>query len=89
MITWDLRITPIDIGKKEASIIATRLDDADPDNPKVYEVSRALFKTVAQKTAVWNEIWAKHQAAIVADTVVNNFVGALESTGKSNLEARE
>lgn len=89
MITWDLKITPIDIGKKEASVIATRIDDTGPDNPKVYKVSRAPFKTAAQKTAVWNEIWAKHQTAIAGDSIINDFVSALEGTGKSDLEARE
>lgn len=89
MITWELEITPINISTYEASIKATRTDDTDPDNPMVYIVHRAKIETPAQQLAVADEIWAKHQAHLAHDTVIDNFVSALEANGKANLEARE
>lgn len=88
-ITWKLTITPINILTKEASIQAVRTDDADPDNPMTYNVARALLDTAAQKNAAIDEIWAKHQARLASDAIVDNFVSALETSGKNNLEARE
>ena len=88
-ITWELKITPIDISTKEASIVATRTDDIDPENPMVYNVARAILGTTSQKNAVLDEIWAKHQSHLAEETIVSNFVSALETSGKSNLEGRE
>lgn len=88
-ITWHVVITPINIATKEASIRAVRIDDTDPDNPMVYDVARAILDTAAQKTAAIDEIWAKHQARLDLDTIVGDFVKALEASGKSNLEGRE
>lgn len=88
-ITWPLKITPISIEEKTASIVATRIDSEDLDNPKIYNVAQALLDTPANQLAALDEIWAKHQAQLDSDAAVDNFVAALESSGKSNLEGRE
>lgn len=88
-ITWELKITPIDIVNKKASVRAVRTDDANPDNPMSYTVAKATIDTQAQKLAVLDEIWAKHQAVLAHNVNVNEFVSALEELGKANLEARE
>lgn len=88
-ISWDVKITPINISTYEASIVATRTDDTDPTTLKTYCVPRAIIKTVPQQIAVMDEIWAKHQAALAAGAVAAAFVTAKEVAGKSNLEARE
>jgi len=88
-ITWKLEITPINTATYEASIEATRTDSEDPDNPTTYTVARAPLETPAQQLAVLDEIWAKHLAALSATAAVEAFVTALESAGKTTLEARE
>lgn len=89
MVTWELKITPINISTYEASIVATRVDDADPDNPMVYIVHRAKIGTDAQKLAVGQEIRAKHLAALVATAVLKAFVADAEAAGKQYLEGLE
>jgi len=88
-ITWEVKITPINIDKYVASIRATRIDDAEPDNPMVYEIPRAVIETTPQQAAVMDEIWAKHQAALANKAKIDAFVAAKEAAGKANLEARE
>ena len=88
-ITWELKITPINISTYEASIEATRIDDTDPDNPMVYNVARVSLETGPQQLAAMDEIWAKHQAALASTAKVEAFVAAKEAAGKANLEARE
>jgi hypothetical protein len=90
-ITWELKITPINISTYEASIVAIRIDDTDPENIdiKTYMVSRAKIQTPAQQIAVADEIWDKHQVALAATAEVVAFTSGLETAGKTNLEARE
>lgn len=90
-ITWNFKITPIDVGKKVAGIIATRTDDTDPENIEVssFAVLYAALKTQEQKLAVLDNIWAQHQASLIKDAAVDAFVGGLEQQAKDNLEARE
>jgi len=88
-ITWDLEITPINISTFEASIVATRTDSEDIDNPKVYIVHRAKIQTVAQQLAVGQEIRAKHLAALAATAAVEAFVAETEAAGKQYLEELE
>lgn len=88
-ITWPLKITPISVERKIASIIATRIDSADPDNPKIYTVPKALLDTPAHQVAAMDEIWDKHLTAEAKATAIDDFVKDLETQGQANLEARE
>jgi len=88
-ITWEVKITSINLSTYEASIVATRTDDTEPGNPMVYDVPRATIETTPQQVAVMDEIWEKHQAALSSSAVVEAFVAAKEAAGKANLEARE
>lgn len=89
-ITWELKITPINISTYEASIVATRTDD-DPAKPTVmvYAVHRAKIETQAHKLAVAQEIRAKHLAALAATAAVEAFVVDAEAEGKAYLEGLE
>jgi len=91
MITWDLEITPINISIFEASIVATRTDDTDPENidVKIYTVPRAKIQTPAQQLVVGQEIRAKHLAALAATAAVETFVADAEAAGKQYLEGLE
>ena len=88
-VTWELKITPINISTYEASIVAIQTDSGDIDNPKIYIVHRAKIETPAQQLAVGQEIWAKHLAALAATAVVEAFVADAEAAGKQYLEAQE
>ena len=89
MITWELEITPINISTYEASIVATRTDSLDPDNPVSYKVHRAKIETPQQQLAVGQEIRAKHLAALAATAKVKAFVADAELAGKNYLEGLE
>lgn len=90
-VTWELKITPINIATFEASIVATRIDNTDLENIdiKIYTVSRAKIQTDAQKLAVGQEIRAKHLAALAATAAVEAFVADAEAAGKQYLEGLE
>jgi len=88
-ITWDVKITVMDVTRKEVSVTATRTDSADPTNPRTYNIISALIATAAQKTGVLNGIWAMHQTSLARDAAIAAFVGTLEAEAKTNLEARE
>lgn len=87
-ITWELELSPINISTKEGSLVATRIDSVDGSTLK-YEVARAPFNDTVDEDAVWDEVWDKHQARLAKNAAIDNFVGAIEGRGKTNLEARE
>lgn len=59
---------------------------------KTYEVS-APINTQVEKDAVYDGIWAKHQADLpkeITDAkLIANLIEEFETKGKTNLEARE
>lgn len=90
-ITWELKITPINISTFEASIVATRTDDDNPENitVMVYTVHRAKIETSEQQLAIGKEIRAKHLAALAEASAVQAFVSGAEAAGKAYLEGLE
>jgi len=88
-ITWNPKITPLNVSNYEATISATRTDSEDADNPKTYVVPKARIETTAEKSAVGNEIWAMHQADLTKATNLAAFIDGLEDALAANLEARE
>ena len=90
-ITWELKITPINISTYEASIVAIRIDNTDLENIdiKTYMISRAKIQTSAQQLAVGQEIRAKHLAALAATAAVEAFTADAEAAGKQYLEGLE
>ncbi len=90
-ITWEGKITHINLSTKEASITVTRTDDTDPDNPMVYTEPKAVIDTdtLANNLPILDELWAKHQARLAEDSTIESFVSGLETLIKTNLEARE
>ena len=88
-VTWEVKITLISLATKEVSVVATRTDSLNVDNPRSYTVPRAMIATSAQKLAVMDEIWEKYQDSLAKESVIAEFVNELETQAKSNLEARE
>ena len=88
-ITWDVKITPLDVARKEASIVATRTDSVDSTKTEIHTIITCLLATSAQKTAVLDNVWAMHLAYQAKQTAIVAYIGILETTAKTNLEARE
>lgn len=88
-ITWETKITPINISTKEGLVIAIRTDDTDPDNPKTYEVAKSPFNNTAEEEAVGNEILDKHQKDKAKDENIAGFVNAIESRLNTYLETND
>ena len=59
VITWKVKIIPLNIERKEISLIATYTDDTDPADVKTdsYTVLSAVIKTSQQKLDVIDNIW--------------------------------
>ena len=82
---WTIKITPINIGTKEVSITATRTE-----GESVFTTSTtATLDTAANKTAALDAIWSDWQRYQTKQTNIASIIGDLETSGASNLDARE
>jgi hypothetical protein len=87
-ITWDVKIIPIDVVRKEASITAIRTDSIT-GKIETHNIITCLLVTVAQKTAVLDQLWSMHLAEVAKQAAITAYIGTLETQAKTNLEARE
>ena len=90
-ISWDVKITPLNVDRKEANIVAVRTDDTDPANVKIetHTVISAIIETPAQQLAVSDNIWQQHLAYQVRQARIATYIGDLETRASDDLEARE
>jgi len=90
-ITWDFTIKPLDVSRKEASVMAIRTDDTDPLNvlTETHFIISVILDTQQQKSDALDDIWQQHLDYQTRQTVINNYIGGLEAQAKTNLEARE
>ena len=84
--TWEVEITPLNVARKEARIVATRTDGADV---RTFTIRTALLASPAQKQDVLNEVWGQFQRDETRRAAIEGFIGGLEAQAKANLEARE
>ena len=98
MITWEVRIIPVNIGKQIVSISATRTETRDNPSTDIdeiigprYTVSmlEADISTPQKKNEALDTIWAKYQKQAARQTQIDNVIGNLETAAISNLEGRE
>jgi hypothetical protein len=87
-ITWEIKITPIDVARKEASVSATRTDSIT-GKVETHNIITCLLTTAAQKTAVLDQLWSMHLTEVAKQAAITAYIGALETQAKANLEARE
>ena len=83
---WKLDITPLDVSRKEARIVATRTDGEDV---RTFTIITALLATAKQKSKVIDDIWDQYVADAAGRDAIDAFVGTLETQGKASLEAKE
>lgn len=91
-ITWTVKINVLDYIQKHVSVVATRVDSADPDNPKVYTIPSVHIDTAAQRIAALDAIWTMRTADVNKEALAAAFaptVSSLEAAAKTNLEGRE
>ena len=87
MITWTLKITPINVGEKTASVSGTRTDDVSGET--FTTTTTGKLDTAPHKTAILDAIWSDWQAYQTKQTNIASAIGTMETDGASNLEARE
>ena len=88
-ITWDIKITPLNVERYEASVLATRTDSLDPTNVETHNIITCLLQTEAQKLAVLENLWASHLTWGERQAAIDAYVGDLETQAKIILEGRE
>ena len=90
-INWEITIQPLDVSRKEASVMAVRTDDTDPENilTETHFIITAILDTAAQKTAALDNIWQQHLDYQTRQIAINNYIGNLEEQAEINLEGRE
>jgi hypothetical protein len=90
-ISWDVKITPLNVARKEASITATRTDDTNPADIKTETIViiTTLLATTADKLAVVDNIWAHHLTYQAKQVAIAAYCGGLEAQAEANLMARE
>lgn len=82
---WTLKITPIDIGKKEVSVTATRT----VGESVFTTTTTGKVDTAQNKTAILDAIWSDWQRYQTKQTNIATILGDLETAGAANLDARE
>ncbi len=85
-ITWTVTITPISVPDKTASISAVRDEDGVIET---HNIITAILDTGPQKAAALDVIWQMHLDYQARQTAIDDYIGGLEATAKTNLEARE
>jgi len=81
-------ITPIDIDKKDVSVVAVITDIEVHENPVTVTVTRALMDKTKQEKVVADEIWTKYQGKIAEDKAMADVLSALQNALNTNIEAR-
>ena len=84
---WTLKITPIDIGKKEVRVSATRTDDVDQS--VFTTTTTGKVDTAENKLAILDAIWSDWQRYQTNQTNIASILGGLETAGAADLDARE
>ena len=87
-ISWDIKITPLNIARKEASVVATRTD-SETDNVETHNIITCILETQEQKLAVLDQLWTMHLSSVSRQAAIDAYIGDLEAQAKTNLEARE
>lgn len=92
-IAWNVQIDVIDLSEKRVCVIATRVDDALPDDPWTYSLEGSVdtsVYTLAQiRTALVDQIWANWQAHVAKEVQITDLLSGWESALESDLQDKE
>lgn len=88
-ITWEVKITPVNIALKLANISGTVTDSEDPDNPVTVQISRTKLDTPQDQLNALDRLYLRYQSVITKNEVVATWLADKEEAAKTNLEARQ
>ena len=87
-ITWDTKITNVNVLSKRANVTFTRTDDVTQET-ETYSYNSAIIGTAEERAALLDTVWDAHLEDDAKQDAVDAFITNLEQLAKSNLEARE
>ena len=88
MITWEVKIMPLNIERKEASVVATRTDSVT-GKVEIHRIITCILGTQQQKINVLDQLWQMHLDYITNQALIDTYIGDMENEAKINLEGRE
>ena len=86
MVTWEVKITLVNVANKIVSVSATRTDGEDV---RTYGSIVGIIETDKQKTAIMDQLHALYKADIAKDAAELSCVGDFGIRAKADLEARK
>lgn len=90
MITWEIKILPIDVPNRIVSITATRIDDTTiPPATCTVSMQSADISTQVKKTEAIDILWSKYLKKTARQILIDELIGNLETIAKINLEGRK
>ena len=82
-ITWVLTGKVTNLAEKRVSVVGTRTDSEDAENPQSYGPLSGPIATAAQKTAIKDQFWAlkeeAEQKSIAAQAVLDTILASGEA----------
>jgi alkylhydroperoxidase family enzyme len=88
-ITWEVKITNVNLDSNRATVTATRTDDGSSEDPQVYSFNNVPLETGPERAAILASIKAKCEERAAKATAISTWVDTLETTGMTELEAWE
>lgn len=87
-ISWDTKISNVNVQAKRANVQFTRTDDVTGDEfTKTY--TQVIIETPQERTALLNQVWQAWQDELANRASITAFITNLEQLANSNLDARE
>ena len=88
-ITWDVKISNINLNNGRGDVTATRTDSESALAPRVHMMSNTPLGTAAQRTLALNTIKEWDESIVTNKANVETFLDSLEQSAKTNLETWE
>lgn len=88
-ITWEIKITPLNVAKKLADISGTVTDSEKPEDDTItVRISRAKLNTPQEQLLALDRLYSRYQSALVRNETIATWLADKENQAKTNLEAR-
>lgn len=91
-MAWSVAITIVDLAERQASVTATRTDDADSDDVRTYCLSSVFVDTdnlPRTRQLIVDGIWSLHEAALVRESEIAGMIGGWENALAGDLDGLE
>lgn len=88
-ISWDVKITQVNLNSKRGTVVATRTDDQSASPPRVHVLSNTPLETAYNRTKVLDTIKEWDEAVVANAAAAEVFIDSLDQIGKTDLETWE